>query len=732
MWYHKWHITFEKRIKRHSVERLIMNGFAKALVTSWILLFVVALLPLAAFADDGNAPDNQVAAGGANSALQAGTLEGETVTHSAHVALIQEGAVPSAAEAGTPWDGMKAKSGSGTTESDGSSLLSQAINPVDTAKSRILKALLEVRQGKIDLSDCEIPSNDISSIYASAINSSPDLFYVSGSMSWSSQYTSNGTFIVTSITPSYNYDVETIKNQMKPAYNSAFRELLSWVPEGAGPIEKAKSIHDWLVRNCAYNTDAANQGYYGYGSKNPWEAYGALVDRRPVCQGYALAFKAAMNTLGVPCGYLIAHNHGWNIIQVNGSWFHVDATFDDPLPDGGFSSVHTEYFMKSDWKAIATDQARGQYVHADWTQNYHAYDTTYDGWTTGWWPSYSGPAYASTLTSFSLNASSMWMRTDSKSSLYITSMDPASYGAHRAKWVSSNRSVVDVDSAGNLVSGSKAGTASIGCILGTHFKYCTITVRESLDNARVSIPKRSYAYTGSAIKPIPKVVLNGTTLVRDKDYTVTYENNTNRGTAKVMVRGKGFYIDGWDLKFTITNPSLANATMASVKNRTYTGKAFKPTPKVTWHNKTLKKGTDYTLSYKNNKNAGTATVIATGKGLYTGTVSKSFKIKKAGKNSAKVATTHITKKFKASKRTKRLSATKTVILPKVTTKFGKAKWKVVTKDPRGVLSLKSGKVKVKKGAKRRTYKIELKATVKKTSSYKGASTEVVTVRVKVK
>ena len=72
--------------------------------------------------------------------------------------------------------------------------------------------------------------------------------------------------------------------------------------------------------------------------------------------------------------------------------------------------------------------------------------------------------------------------------------------------------------------------------------------------------------------------------------------------------------------------SLADAEIADIADQTYTGKALKPAVTVTLNGKTLTKGTDYTVSYKNNKKAGTATVTVTGTGDYTGTVTKSFQI----------------------------------------------------------------------------------------------------------
>ena len=158
---------------------------------------------------------------------------------------------------------------------------------------------------------------------------------------------------------------------------------------------------------------------------------------------------------------------------------------------------------------------------------------------------------------------------------------------------------------------------------------------------------------------------------------------------------------------------------------TYDGKAKKPSVTVMSADGPLPSD-QYTVTYANNRNAGTATakVTLTGR-FYEGTKSLTFKITKAP-NSAKAAKTTVKKSIKAAAAKKKAQ---TVALPKVTTGFGKATWKVVTKDKKKALSLKSGKVVVKKGAKKGTYTIKLKATVSGTANYGAAATKVVTVKV---
>ena len=90
--------------------------------------------------------------------------------------------------------------------------------------------------------------------------------------------------------------------------------------------------------------------------------------------------------------------------------------------------------------------------------------------------------------------------------------------------------------------------------------------------------------------------------------------------------------------------------------------------------------------------------------------------------------TSVSKSYKASALK---SAAKSFALPKVTTKFGTAKWATTAKDPKKVLSISGNNVKVAKGAKAGTYTLKAKATVKGTSNYSAASTKVVTVKVTV-
>ena len=150
---------------------------------------------------------------------------------------------------------------------------------------------------------------------------------------------------------------------------------------------------------------------------------------------------------------------------------------------------------------------------------------------------------------------------------------------------------------------------------------------KAADISAASISVARQTYTGSALTPAVTVKLGNKTLANGTDYTVKYENNTNAGTAKVAVNGKGNYTGSKTTTFAI---DAADASKAQVKvaNQAWTGSALTPAPTVTFGGKTLKQGTDYTVAYSNNLNAGTATVTVTFKGNYAGTAKGTFKIEK--------------------------------------------------------------------------------------------------------
>lgn len=110
-------------------------------------------------------------------------------------------------------------------------------------------------------------------------------------------------------------------------------------------FEDVKMIHDYLVDTINYDSSLSKQNIYNI--------YGALVNRECVCEGYARAFKYLLDELDIPCVMIIGtatnsqgetENHAWNYVQLNGAWYAVDTTWDDPVVvGGGTASEESKY-----------------------------------------------------------------------------------------------------------------------------------------------------------------------------------------------------------------------------------------------------------------------------------------------------------------------------------------------------------------------------------------------------
>ena len=115
--------------------------------------------------------------------------------------------------------------------------------------------------------------------------------------------------------------------------------------------KKIKYIHDYLINSIEYDNSVEEIGTYNI--------YGALVNKKCVCEGYAKAFKYLTNCAGLECELVQGiginssgnqENHEWNCIKVNGIWYYIDCTWDDPIIIGGngkaTQSMKYKYFLK--------------------------------------------------------------------------------------------------------------------------------------------------------------------------------------------------------------------------------------------------------------------------------------------------------------------------------------------------------------------------------------------------
>lgn len=169
----------------------------------------------------------------------------------------------------------------------------------------------------------------------------------------------------------------------------------------------------------------------------------------------------------------------------------------------------------------------------------------------------------------------------------------------------------------------------------------TFIIADGVPASRLAVSKiPAYIYTGSEIRPEPTVKSGRDVLEKGRDYTLTYEDNTEVGTASVIIRGTGQegksnYFGVKRVTFQIKPVSTMNkAKLDPIPAAVYTGNAVEPactltmTVKVNGVNetRTLVRDTDYTVTYLNNVRAGTATVQFEGKGAYSGILKRTYRI----------------------------------------------------------------------------------------------------------
>ncbi len=208
---------------------------------------------------------------------------------------------------------------------------------------------------------------------------------------------------------------------------------------------------------------------------------------------------------------------------------------------------------------------------------------------------------------------------------------------------STTPSICTVDKNGN-VTALKTGTGYVTVTASANgydsvSKDVKIVVsKKSLNNGLITLSETSYVYDGTYKKPAATVTFGGKVLQEGKDYTISYRNNLNVGVTTVIATGMGDYTGYTSKNFTITKRAMAGGTVSVASSVSFTGRNITPSVTVKVAGRTLTNGTDYTVSYSNNKNVGTATVKITGKGNYSGSLSAKFDIVPAKQQIQKLET----------------------------------------------------------------------------------------------
>ena len=246
-----------------------------------------------------------------------------------------------------------------------------------TALEKLIVEGIKAWQTSIDVSELGLTRDDIDNgAVRSIINSHPEFISLSGGYTY---WTSGSS--ITKIQFTYLTNAKEERQEL----DAALQEVKSKIDtSGMSDEEIVLAYHEYLTSTVAYayedyfnGTIAANHGY---------DMYGALVKHSCVCQGYAETMFYLLREAGLSCAIASSGNinHAWNIVKIHGKWYHIDATWDDPVWDMPGRSYH-DYFlvsfdtMNKNTLINHTKDRTDMVVSAQWGDTYTtAVDTTYE------------------------------------------------------------------------------------------------------------------------------------------------------------------------------------------------------------------------------------------------------------------------------------------------------------------------------------------------------------------
>lgn len=182
---------------------------------------------------------------------------------------------------------------------------------------------------EIDITSLSLNKGQLENLVKTILVENPDIFYLRG---WSYSYDPYSG-LTTKLTPKYDYSKDKIISMTSEIDSKVDQILSSVIKNGMTDFQKELAIHDYLVLNSKYDTNRLSNGSYAIESHN---IYGILVNGVGVCESYAESFKLLLNKVGIESMVVISTpsmNHAWNIVNLDGEYYHVDVTWDDPTPD---------------------------------------------------------------------------------------------------------------------------------------------------------------------------------------------------------------------------------------------------------------------------------------------------------------------------------------------------------------------------------------------------------------
>jgi transposase-like protein len=191
-----------------------------------------------------------------------------------------------------------------------------------------LKSGVEAGQERISFADANhsIKGTDFPAILDVYFNDNPQHFWLGKG---ATSFFSGNKLTAVELTYTFTGDELTTA---KSKFEAAAAAVLSGITDDMSQFEIELYLHDYLVSHVTYDLDAPHAH----------DAYGALVEGRAVCEGYARAFQYLLQQAGIPSyvvtGQSKGEDHAWNLVKIDGEYYYVDVTWDDQDNDNKYYS----------------------------------------------------------------------------------------------------------------------------------------------------------------------------------------------------------------------------------------------------------------------------------------------------------------------------------------------------------------------------------------------------------
>ena len=335
-------------------------------------------------------------------------------------------------------------------------------------------------------------------------------------------------------------DIAKVNAQVKSLANAAKKK--------STVKEKLLYVHDWIVDNNDYNETAAysSADYEDKVSYVPWTPLSALLQgESPVCEGYSKAFKLVCDELGIPC-ILVSGTayedgeggaHMWNEVQIDGKWYAVDATWDDPLTEPGSNipdwRKHSYFLVGGD--TVVNDGYTEEKFNKSHVPNKNAglkKTLTYPKLNATEYKSGSG---TKKVTKITLSATTKTMNVGDSFTLKAT-IAPKDASNKDVTWKSDNEKVATVTNKGVVKCvGNGTATITVKAKDGSNVKKtCKITGYKKATGVTIKPSSVSELKVGDSVK------LKATVNPKGSDQTVTwgYKSKSDKNIVTVSKTGK--------------------------------------------------------------------------------------------------------------------------------------------------------------------------------------------------